>query len=98
MGPMSRLLTLAVLVGAGALAVGAVVAAPGLLRAARPTVREGLKRGMEAYGRVRAAASEFIEDVEDLVAEVQAELTPAHAPPHEADVAADPTPSTASVH
>jgi hypothetical protein len=30
---------------------------------------------MELYARARTAASEFVEDVEDLVAEVQSELT-----------------------
>jgi hypothetical protein len=72
---VSRLLGTVVLVGAGALAVGLVVAAPTILRAGRPAIRQGLKRGMELYSRARTAASEFVEDVEDLVAEVQSELT-----------------------
>lgn len=64
-----------VLVGAGVIAVSAVIAAPRLLRVARPLLRDGLKRGMEMYERVRGAAAEFSEDVEDLVAEVKAEIT-----------------------
>lgn len=72
---MGRLFGAALLIGAGTLAVGAVVAAPHILRAARPVARQGLKHGMELYARVRAAAAEFADDVEDLVAEVQAERT-----------------------
>ncbi len=79
----SRILGAALLIGGGAAVIGLAVAAPKILRAARPFVRESLKRGMGAYARARAAAAEFTEDVEDLVAEVQAELTrerPASAP------------------
>lgn len=70
------------------LGVGAIVLAanaPRLLRAARPVLRKGLKRGLEAYAAVRGAAAEFAEDVEDLVAEVQAELKQGDAPREEAD-------------
>ncbi len=70
-----RILGTVFLVGAGVIAVGAVIAAPRILRVARPLVRDGLKRGMEFYERVRGAAAEFSEDVEDLVAEVKAEVT-----------------------
>ncbi len=71
----SRLLGTMLLIGGGVAAVVVVVAAPKVLRAARPMVREALKRGMGVYARARAASAEFVEDVEDLVAEVQAELT-----------------------
>lgn len=71
----SRVFGAALLVGGGIAAIALVVAAPKLLRASRPFVRETLKRGMGAYARARAATAEFAEDVEDLVAEVQAELT-----------------------
>jgi hypothetical protein len=62
------------LIGGGILAVAAVVAAPRLIRAARPVLREGLKRGLNIYERARGAAAEALEDVEDLVAEVRAEM------------------------
>lgn len=75
MGLGSRLIGTALLVGGGALAVGLIVAAPKLLQAGRPVLRRGLKQGLETYARVRAATAEFVEDVEDLIAEVQAELT-----------------------
>lgn len=70
-----RILGTVFLIGAGVIAAGAVIAAPRILRAARPLVRDGLKRGMEVYERVRGAAAEFSEDVEDLVAEVKSEIT-----------------------
>jgi hypothetical protein len=75
-----RVLGTALLIGGGVLAVATIVAAPRLLRAARPLVREGLKRGIDIYARARAGAAEFVEDVSDLVAEVQAELTSERAP------------------
>jgi hypothetical protein len=71
----SRLIGTALLIGGGALAIGVVIAAPTILRTGRPLIRQGLKRGLEVYARARAAAAEFVEDVEDLVAEVQSELT-----------------------
>lgn len=71
----SRILGAALLVGGGIAVIALAVAAPKILRASRPLVREGLKRGMGVYARARAATAEFAEDVEDLVAEVQAELT-----------------------
>lgn len=71
----SRILGAALLVGGGIAVIAFAVAAPRILRASRPFVRETLKRGLAAYARARTAAAEFAEDVEDLVAEVQAELT-----------------------
>ena len=73
MALFGRVLGTALLIGAGALAVGAVVAAPRVLRASRPHVREALRRGFDLYDKARSAAAEFAEDVEDLVAEVRAE-------------------------
>lgn len=70
-----RVLGTVLLLGVGAMAVAAVVAAPYVLKTARPFVREGLKRGMKLYENARASAAEFAEDVEDLVAEVKADLT-----------------------
>lgn len=88
MGLGSRVIGTALVIGGGALAIGLVLAAPALLRAGRPLLRRGLKRGMEVYAKASAAAAEFVEDVEDLVAEVQAELTHERsakpAPPREA--------------
>jgi Protein of unknown function (DUF5132) len=77
----SRTLGAALLVGGGIAAIALALAAPKILRASRPFVRESLKRGMGAYARARAAAAEFAEDMEDLVAEVQAELTRERPPP-----------------
>lgn len=85
----SRIFGTVVLVGGGMAVVAAILAAPKLLRVTRPMVREALKRGMESYARARTATSEFVEDVEDLIAEVQAELT--HERPS-AGSAAAPTP------
>ncbi len=75
MGIGGRLLGTALLLGCGALAVAAIVAAPGILRSTRPFVREGLRRGLGLYEQARAAAAEFADDVEDLVAEVRADQT-----------------------
>ena len=74
MGAFSRLVGTSLIVGAGVAALGAIVVAPAILRASRPAVRESLKCGLKAYRQARKAASEFVEDVEDLVAEVQSEL------------------------
>ena len=75
MGFASRVLGTALLVGCGALAIATVVAAPSILRAARPAVREALRRGFGLYDRARAGAAEFADDVEDLVAEVRSDLS-----------------------
>ena len=73
MALFGRVLGTALLVGGAALAIGAIVAAPKILRASRPAVREALRRGLELYDKARAAAAEFADDVEDLVAEVRTE-------------------------
>ncbi len=75
-----RMLGTVVLVGLGVLTVGAVVAAPALLRTTRPIIREGLRRGIGYYARARAAASEFAEDIDDLIAEVRSELAAEQSP------------------
>ena len=54
----SRLFGAVLLIGAGAVAVTAVVAAPVILRRARPLVREGFKRGIDLYERARTAAAD----------------------------------------
>lgn len=69
-----RLLGTAFLLGAGVVTVAVVVAAPQIMRSARPLLREGLKRGFGLYEQARAAAAELADDVEDLVAEVRSEL------------------------
>ena len=67
-------------VGVGVLTVAAIVAAPTILRRARPLVREGMLRGMEFYGKARAAATELTEDFEDLIAEVRSEIVAKQSP------------------
>lgn len=83
---LGRVFGTALVIGAGVLAVTAIVAAPTILRTARPWVREGLKRGMSFYEEARAAAAEFAEDVEDLVAEVKSDLSTERAAQQPAEV------------
>lgn len=78
-----RILGAVFVLGAAALTVAAVVAAPRVLKTARPLVREGLRRGMRLYEDARASAAEFAEDVEDLVAEVKGDLIAKPAPKSE---------------
>lgn len=84
MGLGARLLGTVALVVGGALVVTAIIAAPAVLRAGRPIARETLRRGLRLYDRARTATAEFVEDVEDLVAEVQSELS------HESSASASP--------
>jgi hypothetical protein len=77
MGLASRVLGAVVVIGAAGALIAAATLAPRVLRSARPMLRRGLKRGLGAYAALRAAAAEFTEDVEDLVAEVQSELSQA---------------------
>jgi hypothetical protein len=79
-GLVSRVLGGVLIIGLGVTAMVVAANAPRLLRATRPALRQGLKRGIEAYAAVRGAAAELAEDIEDLVAEVQAELKPTTAP------------------
>jgi hypothetical protein len=80
----SRLLAIGLLAAGGALIVAGVIAAPKALRAARPTLRGVMKSTMRVYARVRSAAAEFSEDMEDLFAEVKAELASERPPDGEA--------------
>ena len=73
MALFGRALGAVLLIGGATLAVGAVIAAPKILRASRPHVREALRRSLKLYDKARGAAAEFADDVEDLVAEVRAE-------------------------
>ena len=73
MGFGARLLATELLLGCGALADATIVAAPRILRTTRPFIREGLRRGFGLYEQARAAAAEFADDVEDLVAEARAD-------------------------
>lgn len=86
MGLASRLLGGVVVLGLGVGAIALAANAPKLLRAARPVLRKGLKQGLEAYAAVRATAAELAEDVEDLLAEVEAELKESRAPRRDAEV------------
>jgi len=83
MGLGSRVFTAGLVIGAGALIVAGVVVAPKALRSARPTLRGVMKTTLRTYAKVRSAAAELAEDVEDLFAEVKAEL--ADAKPKEAE-------------
>lgn len=75
MSLLGRAFGAALIVGGAAVAVAVVVAAPRLLRAARPFAREALKRGLSVYDRTRTASAQFVDDVEDLVAEVRDDLS-----------------------
>jgi hypothetical protein len=59
--------------GAGA-ALFAVGAIPGIMKSTRPLARAALKSGLLLYERGREVIAEAQETVEDLVAEVKAEL------------------------
>lgn len=66
-----------------ALAVGAVLLVPGVAaavgRAARPVVRAAMKTGTVAYAEFRRAGAEVYEHMEDLAAELRAEMQHANA-------------------
>lgn len=81
-----RILGLALFLGAGAVAVGVIVAGPPLARVARPMLRVGLKRGVEIYAEARTRLEAAIEDLSDLVAEVHEEVVQArNVTPHAAN-------------
>ncbi len=88
MGLAGRLIGATVIVGAAAAVAVGVVAAPRIFRASRPFLREALRRGISAYDRVRSASADLIEDIEDLVAEVRAEVL------HDSKAANDEDPAT----
>jgi hypothetical protein len=91
MGLASRALGAVVVIGAGAALIAAAAAAPRILHAARPALRQGLKRGLGAYAALRATAAQFTEDVEDLLAEVQSEISETNATVKSKDAADPPT-------
>lgn len=68
-----RVLGTTFIVAGGALAIAAVLGGPRLLRAARPALRDGLRQGVRLYDRIRRAAAELADDVEDLLAEVKSD-------------------------
>lgn len=70
----SRLFGGVLLLGAGVGVVVLVANAPRLMRVARPVLRQSLKFGLQTYATVRSAAVELAEDIEDLAAEVRAEV------------------------
>lgn len=80
MGLGGRIFGTAAILGAGALAAAVVFAAPHIIPLARPAAREAVRRGLKLYERARYAAAEFVEDLEDLVAEAQSEITEKRAP------------------
>jgi hypothetical protein len=80
MGIASRLLIAGLVIASGALIVAGVAAAPKALRSARPSLRAAMKGALQVYANTRSAAAEFAEDVEDLFAEVRAELASAPEP------------------
>jgi hypothetical protein len=65
-----------VLVGIGAALVAPAVV-PALASGLRPLVKALIKGGFQAYGTVKETAAEAGEQLSDLVAEVQVELTEA---------------------
>jgi Protein of unknown function (DUF5132) len=65
-------------------AIGVILAptlAPALAGAARPAAKAAIKAGLLLFDRARLAAAELRESVEDITAEVQAELAESNAPP-----------------
>ncbi len=57
-----------------AIGVGAAVLAPLLLPVVRPVAKSVLKAGLDAYDQGRVMLAELNEQVEDMVAEVRADL------------------------
>ena len=62
-------------VGTGLLAVGAIMAAPALVRDVRPLTKQAIKGGLIVYDKTRGFAAEAGEQWSDLVAEARHELT-----------------------
>lgn len=81
----SRLFGGVLLLGVGVGVIVLAANAPRLMRAARPVLRESLKLGLQTYAVVRSAAVELAEDIEDLTAEVRAEVKQAREPGPAAD-------------
>ena len=74
-----------------ALATGAVLLVPGLAvalsRAGRPVMRAAMKTGAVAYAEFRRAGAEVYEHMEDIAAEMRAEMAEAEAAAEAADAA-----------
>ncbi|MCR9152259.1 MAG: DUF5132 domain-containing protein [Rhodobacteraceae bacterium] len=74
-----------------ALATGAVLLVPGLAvalsRAGRPVMRAAMKTGAVAYTEFRRAGAEVYEHMEDIAAEMRAEMAEAEAAAEAADAA-----------
>lgn len=80
-----KVLGLALLLGVGVAVAGVIVAGPPLMRASKPALRAGLKRGLELYAAARTRLEEAAEDLSDLVAEVRDEVVQSRtATPHAA--------------
>ena len=80
-----------------ALAAGAVLLVPGVAvalgRAGRPVLRAAMKTGAVAYTEFRRAGAEVYEHMEDIAAELRAEMAEAEAAAEKADAAAaEPAP------
>lgn len=75
------------------LAVGAVLLLPGVAAAAakigRPLAKAALKTGATAYEEFKRASAEAFEHLEDVVAEVRAEMQVAPDATHSPDLAAE---------
>jgi hypothetical protein len=85
-----------ILIGVAAVKLAPYVM-PALTGASRPLARAAVKSGLVAYEKGREAIAEMGEIMDDLVAEVQAELAEAEAaqaeqPPEDAETAAAPAP------
>lgn len=58
-----------------ALGTGAVLFGPQIARVARPAAKAAIRRGVEAYREAQVLAARAGEEFEDLVAEVQHEMS-----------------------
>lgn len=67
-------LGIAIGLGAAVLATAVVPALPAIVRASRPTARAAIKSGMVLLERGREVMAEASEELEDILAEVKAEL------------------------
>jgi hypothetical protein len=73
--------TMAAILAGGAVGVFlAPIIAPAIARAARPATKAAIRAGMMIYQRGRLVGAEFREMVEDVTAEVAAELAEEQSP------------------
>lgn len=81
-----------------ALAAGAVLLVPGVAvalgRAGRPIVRAAMKTGAVAFTEFRRAGAEVYEHMEDIAAELRAEMAEAEQAADAAATAAETAPET----